>query len=761
MTVFGKWKLLVLLLCLHLSATPSHAEGTKRPFTVTDSIETTRVLNSFRTGPVSISQTGKHFLVVLIWGDMKRNGSWVEFLTGETSSLEAARSAHVVARLFTKSTARDVALVGNVRWLGDEQVTFLWDDGVGVPQVAALNTQTGKLQKLTKSRTKIADYDISPAGGIIVYTAWAPQRGLESAAHSPRGFAVAGQSILSFVCSSSNRNEDRRYETFVQAGPAGVPRKVAEPDREWGDTPELLTLSPDGRYAVAVRPAGEIPESWDRYTEHIFKDTYLPGARRHPESPNEVRQYFLINTLHATARPMWDAPESPFGSVVWSPGGHSFVLGPTFLPVAEADAAALSGRAVVEVDAATGLVSRIPFTGDLPQYGYTPVSWDRSGVIELANTAEWVEKREPLRFRKIGGNWRSTDDKLQAVNAARNVEIRLRQGPSTPPALFAFDKRTGRELLIREIDPRLKSDFTFGRVELVHWKARDGKPWSGMLYYPVQYQAGQKYPFVIQTHGYSKDEFLPDGSPLTTVFAAQPLANRGIAVLQLGGPDGDLGADQATPREPQILVAGYEGAISTFAAAGLADREKVGIIGFSRTGWYVEYMLTHSPMRLAAAVAADNMDANYFQYVLSELDIGSEYDSDNGARPFGEGLKVWFQTAPGFNTDKIHTPLRLEEDSGPLCSSVLGHWEMFNNLRNLGKPVELFLIPDIEHGVHILQNPAQRLASQGGSVDWFRFWLKGEEDPDPGKAGQYLRWRKLRKMQELDEQHRPAEAPPQ
>jgi hypothetical protein len=32
-------------------------------------------------------------------------------------------------------------------------------------------------------------------------------------------------------------------------------------------------------------------------------------------------------------------------------------------------------------------------------------------------------------------------------------------------------------------------------------------------------------------------------------------------------------------------------------------------------------------------------------------------------------------------------------------------------------------------------------------VDWFCFWLKGEEDPDPDKAEQYKRWRELRKLQ--------------
>jgi len=47
---------------------------------------------------------------------------------------------------------------------------------------------------------------------------------------------------------------------------------------------------------------------------------------------------------------------------------------------------------------------------------------------------------------------------------------------------------------------------------------------------------------------------------------------------------------------------------------------------------------------------------------------------------------------------------------------------------------------------HVLTNPVERMASQNLSVDWFRFWLQGYEDPDPAKADQYKRWRELRNM---------------
>jgi len=62
-------------------------------------------------------------------------------------------------------------------------------------------------------------------------------------------------------------------------------------------------------------------------------------------------------------------------------------------------------------------------------------------------------------------------------------------------------------------------------------------------------------------------------------------------------------------------------------------------------------------------------------------------------------------------------------------------------LRVLRKPVDLI---DLNTSEHVLTNPAVRLASQGGTVDWFRFWLQDFEDSDLAKAKQYLRWKSLR-----------------
>jgi hypothetical protein len=85
---------------------------------------------------------------------------------------------------------------------------------------------------------------------------------------------------------------------------------------------------------------------------------------------------------------------------------------------------------------------------------------------------------------------------------------------------------------------------------------------------------------------------------------------------------------------------------------------------------------------------------------------------------------------------------------------ALTKWEIFSRLRTLGRPVEFYVIPDIEAGEHQLQNPAQVFAAQEGTVDWFDYWLNGHKDPSSAKVAQYVRWDALRALQHKTGQQR-------
>jgi hypothetical protein len=135
--------------------------------------------------------------------------------------------------------------------------------------------------------------------------------------------------------------------------------------------------------------------------------------------------------------------------------------------------------------------------------------------------------------------------------------------------------------------------------------------------------------------------------------------------------------------------------------------------------------------------------------------VAHEAEATIGARPFGEGLQHWLKRSPGFNMDKVRTPLQVVAPR--FITGLLYMWGPYSALRYLGKPVDLIVLPDTQH---VLSNPAARVVSQGGTVDWFRFWLKGEEDPEATKAGQYARWRELRKLQEKNDKNATSDSLP-
>jgi len=198
--------------------------------------------------------------------------------------------------------------------------------------------------------------------------------------------------------------------------------------------------------------------------------------------------------------------------------------------------------------------------------------------------------------------------------------------------------------------------------------------------------------------------------------------------------------ESGTPKEVERYVSDYEGAIDYLDAKGLLDRNRVGIVGFSRTCLYVKYALTHSKYHFAAASINDGIDGGYFQYIAFNASANApvEFEGFNGGIPFGQGLESWTKRSPGFNLDKVQTPVRITAEN---LEVILSEWEWFAGLRRLGKPVEMIAIQD---GLHELQRPWERMISLQGNVDWFTFWLKGEEDPDPSKAEQYARWRRMR-----------------
>jgi dipeptidyl aminopeptidase/acylaminoacyl peptidase len=304
------------------------------------------------------------------------------------------------------------------------------------------------------------------------------------------------------------------------------------------------------------------------------------------------------------------------------------------------------------------------------------------------------------------------------------------------PQIVALDPTTKRKVQLLDLNPEL-GGLALGKVEVLSWKDTDGKLLSGGLYLPPNYVPGKRYPLVIQTHGFDPHGFWPDG-PYTTSFAAQALANKGLVVLQVD----DIFYDSlVSPKEAERVMKVYESAVSYLERRGIIDGTRVGLVGFSRTAFYVKYALTHSARRFAAAVVSDGIDAGYMQYLIlanARPLTAAEFEVMIGSKPFNAGLSAWMQKSPGFGLGRVYSAVLIQALEP---SSLLDEWEWFAAMKQLGRPVDLLYLPG---GTHVLVKPWDRLASEQGTVDWLCFWLTGSEDLDPLKAAQYRRWRALR-----------------
>jgi dipeptidyl aminopeptidase/acylaminoacyl peptidase len=196
----------------------------------------------------------------------------------------------------------------------------------------------------------------------------------------------------------------------------------------------------------------------------------------------------------------------------------------------------------------------------------------------------------------------------------------------------------------------------------------------------------------------------------------------------------------------------WDSAVEALSERGMIDPTKVGIIGYSRTGWYVEFALEHARTRYAAATVADSSEYSLSEYWMYPS-MAKDGERIYGGPPYGKSLENWQAYSTSFNLDKIKAPLLIEEMGYGLHNDINGEvptnlairYEIFSGLRRLGKAVEMYYYPEEQHQP---DHPKARLASLERNLDWYRFWLLGVEDESPAKADQYSRWRDLNRLSE-------------
>lgn len=751
--------IIVVMFLIGATSPIASAQQTKKPFTVADDIEITL----FRTigeppKKVEFSPDGDYFAVYSERGrlDLNRLEDSLRFYRSQDVAdfLKHSNESHPPSPVWVLNRFdKEGPVIKDWRWLPDSSgVTFL-EGVVGGRHLVLADFRKRKIETLTSATETVKDYDMRDRQHYVYTTAGtAPVQKMREE-RQLAAVVGTGRSLFELIFPDEPITvQTSSAPSHLWAVVSGKRSEVKDNGKplirsvlSWKD----LSLSPDGQSLVAELVVPDAPLSW----ETLYPPPYpsYPYSYRTLSSRGYLVQYVLINLQTGSVKSLMDAPASrstgwsEIGSPSWSRDGQAVLLPGTFLHseeqlpsrpcVAVVDMKSntrtcvenLTGHSGTGLEEGHHLVRNVQFIkGDKHRVRvsfWTPPG-SSPGNTEYQNT--------------VAGIWQVVARSQGESEVGHNgLEINVEEAFDRPPLLVAKQREISQ--VIWDPNPQLK-DIEVGQASLYKWKDKEGPELTGLLYIPTDRKPGQRYPLVIQTHGFSESYFDPAGG-FPTALAARELAAAGIVVLQVG--DGRCKYD-GTLYEIPCTVSGYEAGANQLVSEGVVNPERIGIIGFSRTCAYVMEMLTTGALHLKTASITDGMMGSYLQYMMSERFTDTE--SMIGAKPFGAGLQQWLKLSPTFNLDKVKAPLLVNAEGR---SDVLFMWEPYAGLRYLEKPVDLIMLNTDEH---VLTNPAVRMASQSGSVDWFRFWLQDYEDPDPAKVEQYKRWRELRKVQEANEE---------
>src|SRR5690606_20916632 len=142
------------------------------------------------------------------------------------------------------------------------------------------------------------------------------------------------------------------------------------------------------------------------------------------------------------------------------------------------------------------------------------------------------------------------------------------------------------------------------------------------------------------------------------------------------------------------------------------------------------WTLMHTDLLAAASVASPSLEPNYFLFATLRDDaFFQSLHALWGLRAPAETPRQWQALSPVHHLDRIRAPVLFQMAEREYLAALGVSLPLVRRLQG-----DLYVFP---HEAHQKFQPRHKLAVYERNLDWFRFWLAGEETPGPARAAQY------------------------
>ena len=305
---------------------------------------------------------------------------------------------------------------------------------------------------------------------------------------------------------------------------------------------------------------------------------------------------------------------------------------------------------------------------------------------------------------------------LKVVSNDTQIVYRA-QDATRPEEIWMFDPDSGERQQVTDLNPHLR-DLKFGNTRFVESETEEGKRLRGVLMMPANYEKGKQYPLVtLVSPGMDLSRYIYSFGLNDFIMNFQLLAARGFAVLGVDMPSESSKSMKKLPR--YVLPA-----VDKVIEMGIADADRLGIMGYGSGGYFTVGLITQTN-RFKAAVSGGgfyNLTRIYGDLTKHGRSRGINWVEGKNQMDIGGSLwekrQRYIDSSPLFHLDKVETPVLIYCGEGYDGFDYTQSGELFSGLRRLKKKATFAWYRGEGHLVRYWR-PEHRADCWERIMDWF------------------------------------------